>query len=125
MRFVWQKRYIIPRWDLEKEDMQLVAWITRNRVDDYNSHSPTTQYVSRDHDGYVLAFKDVNPPEAKFVWRMWWAERNDDGFWKSESFSDNVEYSSMEEVKLATQKKFLPEDAIVKTVDCPIDFTEY
>ena len=123
MKFFWQKRYIIDRWDLEKEDMQLVAWITRNRVD--ISSTPDTLLVSCGNDGYITAFKNVSAPESKYVWRMWWAERNDSGFWKSESFSDNVDYSSMEDVKLATQKKFLPENAVVKTIFCPTDFTEY
>ena len=123
MKFFWQKRYIIDRWDLEKEDMQLVAWITRNRVD--SSSTPDTLLVLCGNDGYATAFKNVSTPESKYVWRMWWAERNDSGFWKSESFSDNVDYSSMEDVKLATQKKFLPENAVVKTIECPTDFTEY
>lgn len=123
MKFFWQKRYIIDRWDLEKEDMQLVAWITRNRVD--TSSSPDTLLVLCGNDGYTTAFKNVSTPESKYVWRMWWAERDEKGFFKSESFSDNVEYPSMEEVKLATQKKFLPKDAEIKTIECPTDFTEY
>ena len=122
MKFFWQKRYIIDRWDLEKEDMQLVAWITRNRVD--NSSISDTLLVEIDEFGYNKSFKNVSSSESKYVWRMWWAERDDKGFWKSESFSDNVDYSTMEEAKIATQKKFLPEDAVIKTIDCPVDFTE-
>ena len=123
MKYFWQRRYIIPRWDLEKEDMQLVAWITRNRVD--NSSISDTLLVEIDEFGYNKSFKNVSSSESKYVWRMWWAERDDKGFWKSESFSDNVDYSTMEEAKIATQKKFLPEDAVIKTIDCPVDFTEY
>ena len=125
MKYFWQKRYIIPRWDLEQEDMRLVAWITQNKVDNIGFSEPDSLLVTVDSDGYYTGFKNINQPDAKYVWRMWWAERDEKGFWKSESFSDNVNYSTMEEVKIATQKKFLPEDAVIKTIDCPVDFTEY
>lgn len=125
MKYYWQKRYIIPRWDLEQEDTRLIAWITQNKIDNIGPSEPDSLLVSVGTDGYYTGFKNINQPGAKYIWRMWWAEKDEKGFWKSESFSDNIEYHSMEEAKLATQKKFLPEDAEVKTIDCPIDFTEY
>jgi|Laugresu1bdmlbsd_1035121.scaffolds.fasta_scaffold29495_4 hypothetical protein len=119
----WNQNYAIDRFDLEDNCYRLIGWITRNRID--NNPEPSQVYIMRNEFGYVTHYRNDGHPEAKYIWRVWWAERDEKGYYKGESSSDEIQYLTMEEAKQALEKRFLPPEAKVKTVSDPRNFTNY
>lgn len=125
MKYFWQQRYATDRFDLEDQNGHLVGWITRNRVDEHNFSDLDTVQLSRDCLGYITSYNVISSPNAKYVWRVWWAERDDKGFVKPDSSSDNVQYPSLSDAKLALEQKFFVPPEQVKTINWMGNLTNY
>ena len=116
MKYFWKQPYAIDRFDLTNEHGHLIGWITRNRIDDHPFTDLDTVYVSRDCLGYITDYRLVSSPNAKYVWRIWYVERDDKGFYK-ETSSDNIQYPSMSDAKLGLEQKFLIPNSDVQTIN--------
>ena len=121
MKFGWHQLYATDRFDLEDQEGRLVAWITRNRVDEHGWDNLDTAYVSRDDLGYITEYKNVSGQGAKYTWRLWWEDKDNRGH----SGTDGINYSTMKEVKAAAEAKFLRDDDEVRTFDWSGNKTSY
>lgn len=100
MKYVWTQNCATDRFDLEDERGRLIAWITRNRIDDMNQ--PDTVYLERDFLGYITRYFCQSSPSSKYIWRIWW--------WNSidrKSETDDVEYTTQSCAKNAVIDRFL------------------
>lgn len=125
MKYFWHQRYAIDRFDLEDQNGHLIGWITRNRIDDYPMSDLDTAHISRDCLGYIASYRLVSSPNAKYIWRIWWVERDDNGYCKSESSSDNIQYPSINDAKIALEYKFINPNASVQTINWIGNLTVY
>lgn len=124
MKYFWTQNYATDRFDLEDSSYKLIAWITRNRIDEYDLKDADKVYLTYRY-GYVDSYKLISNPNSKYVWRIWWAQHDDNGYLMPESGTDNINYYSMDDAKSAAEKRFLPEMSEIKTIKWDNNFTEY
>lgn len=122
-QYTWQQRYAIDRIDLIGKGNHLVGWITQNRID--NSPELDTAYISRNYMGYVNQYCRVSAAEAKYVWRIWWAQRDSNGYVIGDSGTDNMHYATMQEAKTELQKQFSISEDNVTSLDNSWNSTQY
>jgi len=120
-KYSWHQRYAFERFDLEGPMGSLVGWI----VD--NPNKSVTYIAQRDLMGYVASyFIDPNQKEGvSWTWKIWWAERDERGYYKEESFTDGKTYGKMDEAKASLQERFGIKPEEVTTVKWAGNLTEY
>ena len=121
--YTWQQRYAIDRIDLIGKNNHLIGWITQNRIDDILEKD--TVYISRDYMGYATKYHRASANGAKYIWNIWWAQRDDKGYVIGESGTDNIQYLTMKEAKEALQNKFSISEENVKSLDNSWNSTQY
>lgn len=123
MKYQWVQRYAIDRIDFDDPQGHLIGWITQNRIDNISERD--VSYVTRGCLGYVSAYHRVSANGAKYVWNIWWAQRDKEGYILPETGTDNLQYSTMQEAKEAMQKIFNVADDNVKSIDNYWNTTQY
>ncbi|NDB82873.1 MAG: restriction endonuclease subunit S [Alphaproteobacteria bacterium] len=109
--------------DLIGKNNHLIGWITQNRIDDILEKD--TVYISRDYMGYATKYHRASANGAKYIWNIWWAQRDDKGYVIGESGTDNIQYLTMKEAKEALQNKFSISEENVKSLDNSWNSTQY
>lgn len=120
-KYSWHQRYALERFDLEGPMGSLVGWITGF------PSMQVTHLVHRNSVGYVTSYSiDPNQKEeVSWTWKIWWAERDEKGYYKEESFTDGKTYGKMDEAKASLQERFGIKPEEVTTVKWNGNLTEY
>ena len=120
-KYHWQQRYALDRFDLEGPMSRLVGWIV-GTPDKYSTIESEANFL-----GYATAYI-VRPQygqKINWTWKIWWAERDEKGYYKEESFTDGKTYGKMDEAKASLQERFGIKPEEVTTVQWPGNLTEY
>jgi hypothetical protein len=120
-KYAWYQRYAFERFDLEGPMGSLVGWITGF------PSMQVTHLVHRNSVGYVTSYS-IDPSgkeEVSWTWKIWWAERDERGYYKEESFTDGKTYGKMDEAKASLQERFGIKPEEVTTVKWAGNITEY
>ena len=119
-KYYWQQRYALDRFDLEGAGGRLVGWIYGN------PNCAVTNLVTRDScSGYVLSYETESSVKPKWTWKIFWVERDEDGFYKKETSTDGMTYTKMSEAKTALQEKFGIKEEEARTVNWSGNLTKY
>lgn len=121
IKYSWHQRYALDRFDLEGPLSSLIGWISgtpdKSVVDQrvvgqfgYNTH-----YFVKSEDGKNITW----------TWKIWWAERDEKGFYRPDSSTDGVTYSKMDDAKISLQERFGINAEEVTTVKWKGNFTKY
>jgi hypothetical protein len=120
-KYSWQQHYALDRFDLEGPMGSLVGWITGF------PNMSITHLVHRDGLGYIASYS-IDPKqeeEVSWTWKIWWAERDENGYYKPDSITDGATYSKMNDAKSALQERFGIKSDEVITVKWAGNLTEY
>ena len=120
-KYSWHQRYAFERFDLEGPMCSLVGWVVGT------PNKSVTYIAQRDFVGYVASyFIDPNQKEGlSWTWKIWWAERDERGYYKDESFTDGKTYGKMDEAKASLQERFGIKPEEVTTVRWAGNLPEY
>lgn len=120
-KYAWHQRYGIDRFDLEESGGKLIGWIVGT------PDKSVTNFITRSLFGYITSYSvEANSKEEiSWTWKIWWAERDEKGYYKSESLTDGKAYSKMDEAKASLQERFGVRSEEVSTVKWNRNFTEY
>ena len=120
-KYAWHQRYALERFDLEGPMGNLVGWIVGT------PNKSVTNFVTRSSFGYVTSYSVEASQREKvsWTWKVWWAERDEKGFYKPDSSTDGVTYSKMDDAKTALQERFGINADEVATVKWRGNLTEY
>lgn len=121
IKYHWQQRYALDRFDLEGPMSRLIGWIV-GTPDKYSSIESQANFL-----GYTNTYI-VKPEYGKKInwsWKIWWAEVDEKGYYKPDSLTDGVTYSKMDDAKVALQERFRINADEVTTVKWSGNFTEY
>lgn len=121
VKYYWQQRYALDRFDLEGPLSSLIGWISGTpdksvvdqRVVGHFGHN--THYFVKSEDGKNITW----------TWKIWWAERDEKGFYKPDSSTDGVTYFKMDDAKISLQERFRIKADEVTTVKWKGNFTKY
>jgi len=121
IKYSWQQRYALDRFDLEGPRGRLIGWIV-GTPDKYSVIES-----ERNSLGYVTAYIVKPQYGQKINWtrNIWWMEIDENGRYKKNSFTDGVTYSKMDDAKLALQERFSINPDEVHTVKWNGNLTEY
>jgi hypothetical protein len=86
-----------------------------------------TNFITRSSFGYITSYSvEANQKEeVSWTWKIWWAERDERGYYKSESSTDGESYGKMDEAKASLQERFGVKPEEVATVRWSGNLTEY
>jgi len=121
IKYHWQQRYALDRFDLEGPMSRLVGWIV-GTPDKYSIVERETNLL-----GYTTAYI-VRPQygqKINWTWKIWWPEIGEKGSYKINSSTDGITYSKMDDAKIALQKRFGINPDEVHTVKWHGNLTEY
>ena len=121
IKYYWQQRYALDRFDLEGPTGRLVGWIV-GTPDQSTIDQRVVGYL-----GYISNYlvKSEGGKKITWSWKIWWAEVDERGFYKPDSLTDGVTYFKMDDSKLALQERFGIMADEVTTVKWSGNFTEY
>ena len=121
IKYYWQQRYALDRFDLEGPMGRLVGWIV-GTPDQSTIDQRVVGYL-----GYISNYlvKSEGGKKITWSWKIWWAEVDERGFYKPDSSTDGITYSKMDDSKLALQERFGIMADEVTTVKWSGNFTEY
>ena len=121
IKYYWQQRYALDRFDLEGPMGRLVGWIV-GTPDQSTIDQRVVGYL-----GYISNYlvKSEGGKKITWSWKIWWAEVDEKGFYKPESSTDGMTYSKMDDAKIALQERFKINADEVTTVKWPGNLTEY
>jgi hypothetical protein len=120
-KYTWHQRYAFERFDLEGPNGKLVGWIVGT------PDRSVTNFITRSSFGYVTSYSvEANSKEEiSWTWKIWWAERDERGYYKDESLTDGKAYPKMDEAKASLQERFGIRPDEVTTVKWAGNLTEY
>ena len=120
-KYAWHQRYALERFDLEGPRGSLVGWIVGT------PDKSVTNFITRNYFGYVTSYsvEASQREEVSWTWKIWWAERDERGYYKSESSTDGESYGKMDEAKASLQERFGVKPEEVATVRWSGNLTEY
>lgn len=121
IKYYWQQRYALDRFDLEGPMGRLIGWI----VGIPNKSVVDQRFIG--NSGYTAYYnvKSENNQKIAWAWKIWWAERDEGGYYKPDSSTDGATYSKMDDAKLALQKRFGIDTSEVTTVRWEGNLTKY
>ena len=121
IKYHWQQRYALDRFDLVGPMGSLVGWIV-GTPDQSTTDQRVVGYL-----GYISNYlvKSEGGKMITWSWKIWWAEVDERGFYKPDSLTDGITYSKMDDSKLALQERFRINADEVTTVKWSGNFTEY
>jgi hypothetical protein len=121
IKYSWHQRYALDRFDLEGPMGRLIGWI----VGTPNKSVVDQRFI--DNFGYTSYYhvKSENNEKIAWTWKIWWAERDENGYYKPDSITNGATYSKMDDAKLALQERFNINPGEVHTVKWHGNLTEY
>ena len=120
-KYHWQQRYALDRFDLEGPMSQLVGWIVGTPDKSVINQRVVGQFGYNTH--YFV--KSEGGEKITWTWKIWWAERDENGYYKPDSITNGATYSKMDDAKLALQERFNINPGEVHTVKWHGNLTEY
>ena len=97
IKYHWQQRYALDRFDLEGPMGRLVGWIV-GTPDQSTVDQRVVGYL-----GYISNYlvKSEGGKKITWSWKIWWAERDEKGLYKPDSSTDGVTYFKMDDAKIS------------------------
>ena len=120
-KYCWHQRYAFERFDLEGPMSRLVGWIVGN------PDKTVTAFYTMNDLGYNTCYsvRSNSGEKVNWTWKIWWAERDERGYFLAESSTDGVTYSKMDDAKIALQARFGINPEEVTTSKWAGNLTEY